>query len=131
MVGRINISRRAEAVRQLFMSLEQHAKKLKTCWLCGAALSTIKIANQGHLSGNHAPHCVFERLALAGEKSIIARDESDAAKQIAENELAQRVEEFSIAIESIDKCPLCQNHIRMGHQIGCALKGIQQVRALS
>ncbi len=46
MVGRINISAQAEAARQLFMSLERDAKKIKTCWFCGFTLPTSKLA--GH-----------------------------------------------------------------------------------
>src|ERR1019366_7944166 len=73
MVGRLKISPQAEAVRQLFMALEENAKRIKTCWFCASQLSRLKLANQGHLSGNHKPGCVFEELATAGEHCIIVR----------------------------------------------------------
>jgi hypothetical protein len=74
-VGKLNISPQADAVRHLFMGLEEKAKKIKSCWLCGSPLSTLKLANQGHLSRNHETDCPFEEVALAAEECIKWRDE--------------------------------------------------------
>lgn len=129
MVGKINISPRAEAVRQLFMSLEKHAKKIKACWFCGASLPTTKLANQGYLSGNHQAFCVFEKLAVAGEKAIIARSESEEAKLAADKEVLQSIEAFSSAMKGVNVCPICERNIQLGHEIGCAMKAVEQAKA--
>ncbi len=85
MVGRINISAEAEAVRQLFMSLERDAKKIKTCWFCGFTLPTSKLANQGYLTGNHAPHCPLERSEDIGNADPRALLVATAAAQAVEH----------------------------------------------
>src|SRR5208337_4726205 len=67
MVGRLKISVRADAVRQLFMALEGDAKQIGTCWFCGDKLPTVRTAHRGKLTGNHRLHCPFEALGEAAQ----------------------------------------------------------------
>lgn len=135
MVGRINISAQAEAARQLFMSLERDAKKIKTCWFCGFTLPTSKLANQGYLTGNHAPHCPLERLASAAEQCIMARKDADDVKQAAEKVLTDRIAYFFAAMtkESVPDCPfpVCKYPFDLGHRLECPMKPLMRVRPRS
>jgi hypothetical protein len=132
MVGRINISAEAEAVRQLFMSLERDAKKIKTCWFCGFTLPTSKLANQGYLTGNHGPHCPLEGLASGAEQCIMARKDTDDVKQAAEKVLRDRISNFFAAMtrEAVPDCPfpVCKYPFDLGHRLECPLKPLIRVR---
>jgi len=119
MVGRMKISKQAEEVRQLFMALEQKAKKIQTCWFCRLPLTRLKLANQGMLTENHAADCPFEKLALAAQDCIAYRREADPVREAV---LAERMKEFSAAMKIISTCPLCESDTRLGHEIGCELR---------
>ena len=58
----------------------------------------------------------------------MARDEGEEAKHAAEKELLQRIEVLSGAMKAVEICPICLHNIRLGHQIGCALKNLEQAR---
>jgi hypothetical protein len=91
-MAKLKISNQAQGVIKLFMALEKAAEKMKTCCLCGSPFPTMKLANQGHLTGNHDANCPFEHLANAAEQCIILRDDPDeAAKQAAEQNLSSRI----------------------------------------
>ena len=135
MVGRLRISHEAKAVRHFFIALEKNATKIKTCWFCGHELPTHKLANQGHLSGNHAPDCPLEKLATATEQCITLRHRDDeAAKQDAQNALLQSIEDFYAAMteQVMPKCPfpVCRYAFEMGHRLGCPFHAFErEIRA--
>lgn len=132
MVGRLKISRQAEAVRQIFMDFEKDAKKIKTCWFCGSPWSTIKLANQGHLSGNHKPECPFEKLAIAAEECIIVRKHDQQAKHASEKVLSEKIDALFTAMtkEAVPTCPfpICRYSFEMGHRLECPLNGLKNAR---
>jgi hypothetical protein len=119
MVGRLKTSKGAENARQLFMALEKKAKKIKTCWFCGFPVESLKLANQGMLTGNHRADCPFERLAAAAQDCIAYRHEANPEREVL---LAERSKEFSAAMKTVSKCPLCESDIVLGHEYGCGLK---------
>jgi hypothetical protein len=117
-VGKLNISPQADAVRHLFMGLEKKARKIKSCWHCDSALSTLKLANQGHLSGNHKPNCPFEEVARAAEECIKARYDE---QQIREHEtrLSEKVAALLEANAQVSPCPLCDSGFAGEHAYEC------------
>ena len=131
-MGRLKISPQAEAVRQLFMALEENAKRIKTCWFRASQLSRLKLANQGHLSGNHKPGCVFEELATAGEHCIIVRHDDQQVKEIAEKRLCESIDALFAAMtkESAPNCPfpICQYPFKLGHKLECPFNALRSAR---
>lgn len=122
MVGKLNISPQADAVRHLFIGLEKNAKKIKSCWLCGSTLSIPKLANQGYLSGNHKPNCPFEEVALAAEECIKWRDEKQHA-QDRETRLTEKMDALRTANATI-RCPLCESKFAGEHAYGCPFRDL-------
>lgn len=122
MVGKLNLSPKADAVRHLFMGLEQNAKKIKLCWLCGSALPILKLANQGFLSGNHKPNCPFEEVALAAEECIKWRDEKQHAQE-REKRLSEKTDALLAANATI-RCPLCDPGFSGEHAYGCPFRDL-------
>lgn len=133
MVGRLKISRQAQAVREIFMDLEKNAKRIKTCWFCGSAFSSIKLANKGYFSGNHKPDCPFEKLATAGEKCIIVRNDDQQDKQAAEKALSESIGTFFAAMtkEVVPNCPfpICDYPFELGHRLECPFNRLRHARA--
>ena len=130
MVGKLRISPRADAVRHLFMEFEKHGKKLRPCPFCGAAWPTLRLANRGHLTGNHELSCPFEQIAEAVEKCIILRDEDDAhAKAVAEENLGSKIASLlsGLTKEVMPEClfPVCQYSHDLGHRLECPLRRFQ------
>jgi hypothetical protein len=129
MVGRLKISKQAEAVRRIFMDLEEDAKKIKTCWLCDSQLSAIKSAHQGHFRGNHKPECPFEKLAIAGEECIIVRHGDQQTRQAAEKVLSERIDSLLAAMteEIVPTCPfpICGYSFEIGHRLECPLNRLK------
>jgi hypothetical protein len=121
-VGKLNISPQADAVRHLFMGLEKKAKKIKSCWLCGSALSILKLANQGYLSRNHKPNCPFEEVALAAEECIKWRDEKQHAQE-REKRLSEKIDALLTANATI-RCPLCDHGFAGEHAYGCPFRDL-------
>lgn len=130
MVGRLKISGQAEAVKHIFMFLEKNAKTIETCWFCGNQLPETKLANQGHLTGNHRPGCPFEKLAAAGEECIIARNDDQQTKQAAEELLSQRIDNLFAAMteEVVPICPfpVCRYPFELGHRLECPFTALQK-----
>jgi hypothetical protein len=126
MVGRIKISRQADATRHLFMDLEKNAKKIKTCWFCGFDLSVMKLANQGYLAGNHDAACPFEPLAIAAENCIKLRDSSDEqTKAAAEKSLAEKISDLLKAMMA-RTCPFPICHYTSGHRLECPFHSFER-----
>jgi|HubBroStandDraft_1064217.scaffolds.fasta_scaffold561776_2 hypothetical protein len=126
MVGRINISRQADAVRHLFMALERDVRKIKTCWFCQSALPTMKFANKGHLKGNHLAECPFERLALAAEHCIKLRDGDDEAeKGGAETALAAEIAHL-LGKMGEHTCPFQICQYDSGHRLECPFHAFER-----
>ena len=132
MVGRLKISKQAEAVRRIFMDLEEDAKKIKTCWLCGSPWSTIKLAHQGYFRGNHKPECPFEKLAIAGEECIIVRNGDQQARDAAERVLSERIDALFAAMtkEAVPICPfpICEYSFESGHRLECPFNRLKNAR---
>ena|SRR5579872_5196597 len=128
MVGRIKISRQADAVRHLFMDLEKNAKSIKTCWFCGSNLPTMRLANQGFLRGNHGTDCPFENLAVAGELCIKLRDSDDlSAKEAAETALIVNIKNFLEAMTAReDICPFPVCEYSSGHRLECPIHSFER-----
>ena len=77
------------------MALEKDAKKIESCWFRHTALSQMKLANQGHLTGNHTLVCPLGRLAIAAEYAIHSRDSDDEpARSTAEKKLAEEIQKL-------------------------------------
>ena len=126
MVGRIKISRQADAVRHLFMALEKDAEKIKNCWFCGSALPTMKLANQGYLAENHHATCPFESLAIAAESCIKLRDSGDgSAKVAAEKALAEQIGHLVKAMEG-HTCPFPDCKYTTGHRLECPFQSFKR-----
>ncbi len=126
----MTISRQANAVRHLFMELESVAKKIGACWFCGKPLPIMKFAYRGHLKGNHKSGCPFEELAIAGEKCIILRNDSDdEAKQAAEHELSAKISALFSAMtqEAVPRCPfpVCQ-YSWDRHRLECPFRAFKR-----
>ena len=132
MVGRLKISRQAEAVRQIFMDFEENAKKIKSCWFCGSPWTTIKLAHQGHFTGNHEPECPFEKLAIAGEECLVVRNDDQQARQDAERALSESIDGLLAAMTKevvpIWPFPICGYSFEMGHRLGCPLNRLKNAR---
>jgi|SRR5579864_3248627 len=131
MVGKLKISSQAEAVRQLFMALEKDAKQIKTCWLCRSQLPQLKLANQGHLTGNHERGCPFEELAAAGEQCIKVRKDEPGIRQAAERVLAEKIEHLFATMTKknapICPFPICEYPFD-GHRLECPLSALRKPR---
>jgi hypothetical protein len=120
MVGRIKISTQADAVRHLFMALEKDARQIKDCWFCGSPLSTMKLANQGSLAGNHRNSCPFEELAAAAEHCIHLRNSGDLERQAAESALTASISNFLNAMAASKlPCPFPICRYSSGHRLEC------------
>jgi hypothetical protein len=127
-------SNQAQGVIKLFMALEKAAKEMKTCCLCGSPLPTTKLANQGHLTGNHDANCPFEHLAHAAEQCIILRDDPDEkAKQAAEQNLSSRINALFAAMteQTVPRCPfpVCDYPSHQGHRLQCPFTALKHARA--
>ena len=127
MVGKLNISSQADAVRHLFMALEKNAKKINSCWLCGSALPTQKLANQGHLTGNHTPDCPFEGLAVVTEECIKARGNERQARE-PERVLNEKVDALLAANAPFYPCPICGCPFEGEHNHGCPFRTLSEFR---
>jgi hypothetical protein len=126
MVGRINISRQADAVRHLFMALEKSAKKIGSCWFCGTPLSTMKLANQGYLKGNHTAECLLGQLADAGETCIKLRDVgTDSEKAAAEQALEHKITDLLHAMKT-HECPFPVCEYSSGHRVECPFHAFER-----
>jgi len=124
----------AQGVIKLFMALEKAAKEMKTCCLCGSPLPTTKLANQGHLTGNHDANCPFEHLAHAAEQCIILRgDPDEKAKQAAEQNLSSRINALFVAMteQTVPRCPfpVCDYPSHQGHRLQCPFTALKHARA--
>jgi len=126
MVGRANISRRADAVRHLFMALEKAAEKINTCWFCGLPLTTIKLANQGYLAGNHSETCPFEALAVATENCIKLRDSDDRSEKASSEALL--AEKVSLLLQAMEgrQCPFPVCNYTSGHRLECPFHAFER-----
>lgn len=130
MVGKLNISSEADAVRHLFMALEKNARRLRSCWLCNSPLSAQKLAHQGHLSGNHRPNCPFEELAGAAEECIKARHEEQQAQEY-ERRLSKKVDALLAANAQFCPCPICECPFDLKHEQGCPFRTLSELRGTS
>jgi hypothetical protein len=126
-VGKLKISSQADAVRHLFMALEKKAKKIKLCWLCRSPLSPLKLANQGHLSGNHKPNCPFEELAGIAEDCIKARLDEQRARENA-GRLSEKIDALLAANAQFCPCPICECPLDLEHNYGCPFRTLSEFR---
>jgi hypothetical protein len=125
----MNISGQADAVRHLFMALEQDAKKIKSCPLCDSDLPAMKLANQGYLTGNHSQECPFEQLAEAGELCIKLRDDDNrVAKDEAERALSEQIVQLFDAMGDVP-CPFPVCGYTSGHRMQCPFSRLERYRA--
>ena len=136
MVGKLRISEQTEAVRQLFMEFEKNAKRIGTCCFCGSSWPAMKLAHQGHLTGNHQVNCPFEQLAAAGAKCIVLRSEGNQTeKNSAEGVLTERIEALFAAMSesTVPVCmfPICKYPHALGHRLQCPFNRLRSARTAS
>jgi len=114
------------------MVLEKNATKIGACWFCGSTLPDLKLANQGHLTGNHKPDCPFEGLAVAGEQCIIVRNDGLQTKDMMEKALSARIDALFAAMtkESVPICPfsVCGYPFELGHRLECPFSALRSAR---
>jgi hypothetical protein len=131
MVGRLNISAQADAVRHLFMAFEKDARKIDACCFCGSPWPTMKFANQGHLTGNHKSSCPFEQLADAGEQCIVLREYgSPTEKEAAEKLLSEKIDGVLAAMANVSVCPfpVCKYSSTQGHRLECPFNRFKRAK---
>jgi len=112
------------------MALEKDAKKIESCWFRHTALSQMKLANQGHLTGNHTLVCPLGRLAIAAEYGIHSRDSDDEpARSTAEKEETGRRAQKPFRVNERSSRPLPRLRLRAptpaGVPISCRWEGDQ------
>lgn len=134
MVGRINISGRADAVRHLFMDFEKNAKRIGTCCFCHSPWPQMKLANQGYLTGHHKSGCPFEELAAAAEQCIVLRDQgTQSEKGAAERLLTEKTDGLFAAMteDVVADCifPVCKYPHALGHRLECPFNRLRGARA--
>lgn len=137
-MGQLKISWRAQEVFNLLRGLRDapKARESKLCWFCNANWSESLISNGQLNLDNHKSYCPFRTLADALTKCVDVREDSEAARTTAENNLEQEIIALVSAMHAKrlpHECPLslCKGGFDSGHSGQCSFSKLGIKTALS